>query len=281
MSTVRPPPLKLRAKKPFPPYEKGVQRVDIAMKKRESKSGMDQLKSSWKKFSIDIQTPTAEVTATGATINGYPVNPSQVLFLAETFDIRLRSDHHYWYDKESGFFGKCGGILQKDIDPRLKILGDLDPRSSAGDTGIFINGREILKEEKKNWKRSGMVLDHHYVSSDPQTKQSSSFRYTVDPLGNVFEETSGSLLFNWRQKYGELQKKQMAIGATVVGVALLGGLAGGEGMMFGGGEEAMMGGGGGGDAFYASDMTGAASNFDSSGAGYISFDDGSSVSIGL
>lgn len=279
MNAIRPPPLKLKAKKPFPPYDKGAQKVDIQMKKRESKSGVDQLKSSWMKFAIDIQTPTAEVTATGVTINGYPVNASQVLFLAETFDIRLRSDHNYWYDKESGFFGKMGGILQKHIDPRLKILGDLDPRSSAGDTGIFINGREILKDEKKNWKRSGMLLDQHYERLEPNNQQSSSFRYSVDPLGNVFEETSGNLLFNWRQKYMELQKKQLAIGATVVGVALLGGLAGGEGMLFGGGEEAMLGVGG--DSFYSSDMTGAASSWDASGAGYISFDDGSSVSIGL
>ena len=279
MSTIRPPPLKLKAKQPYPPYDKGVRKVDVKLKKRESKSGMDQLRSSWKKFSMDIQTPTAEVTASGATINGYPVNSAQVLFLAETFGIRIRNDNHYWYDKESGFFGKVGGILQKDIDPRLKIMGNLDPRSSAGDTSIFINGREILKEEKKNWKRSGMILDQHYESSMSQ-KQSSSYRYKVDPLGNVFDEKSGNLLFNWRQKYADMQKKQLAIGATVVGVALLGGMAGGEGMMFGGGEEAMFGGGGG-ESFYSSGMTGAASNWDSSGAGYISFDDGSSVSIGL
>jgi len=62
----------------------------------------------------------------------------------------------------------------------------------------------------------------------------------------------------------------------------LGGMvSGGEGLMFGGGgEESILGAGGGGD-FYASDVTGATSNFASSGAGYISFDDGSSVSIGL
>ncbi len=267
MSSIPAPPLKLKAKKPFPPYDEDVKKVKVTMKKREKKDAMDQLRSSWKKFSMDIQTPSSLVNASGATINRYQVNSLQVLFLAETFGVRLRDDNHYWYDKESGFFGKMGGLLQKHMDPRLKILGDLDPRCSAGDTGIVINGREISVEETKNWKRSGMVLEQQ--------------RYRVDPLGNVFDEKIGNLLFNWRQKYSELQKKQLAIGAAVVGVALLGGMAGGEGALFGGGGEEAMFGGGGGDSFYASDVTGAASNFDSSGAGYISFDDGSSVSIGF
>ena len=258
MSAIRVPPLKLKAQKPFPPYDEGSGKVQVNMKKREEKKTKDKLRSSWKKFCQDIQTPTSLVAASGATINGYPINGSQVMFLAETFGIRLRDNTHYWYDKESGFFGKMGGILQRHIDPRLKIVGNLDPRSSGGDTNIFVNGREILVEENKNWKRSGIVLDQR--------------RYTVDPLGNVVDEATGNIMCNWRQNYQDMQKKQLATGATVVGVALLGGMVGGEEAMFGGG---------GGDNFYSSGMTGATSNFDSSGAGYISFDDGSSVSIGL
>lgn len=124
--------------------------------------------------------------------------------------MRLRNVNHYWYDKESGFFGKMGGLLQKQIDPRLKILGELDPRSSAGDTGIFVNGREIPVDEKKNWKRSGMILDQNYSNNSPPQNEA-PYRYTVDPLGNVFDETSRELLFNWRQKYSEMQKKQLVI----------------------------------------------------------------------
>jgi len=272
--TIRPPPLKLKAKKPFPPYDEGCEKVQVEMKKKEKRDSMEKLRSSWKKFSMDIQTPTSQVKASGATINGYPMNASQVTFLADTYELRLRDHTHYWYDKESGFFGKVGGLCQRHIDPRLRIRGSLDARSSGGDTGIFVNGREISVDERKNWKRSGMVLDPKH-------------RYSVDPLGNVCDEASGTILFNWRQKYGDMQKQQLAIGATVVGFALLGGMAGGggEGLLFGGGEESILGGdvggSGGGDGFYASDITGAASNFDSSGAGYVCFDDGSSVSIGL
>ena len=92
----------------------------------------------------------------------------------------------------------------------------------------------------------------------------------------IFCSIGGRNIANCRRR-----RKQLAIGAAVVGVALLDGMAGGDGVLFGGGREEAMFGGGGEDGFYASDVTGAASNFDSSGAGYISFDDGSSVSIGL
>jgi len=279
---IRVPPLKLKATRPFPPYEEGSEKVNVEITKRDESMSMNRLRSSWKKFSQDIQTASSDVKASGATINGYLVTPEQVTFLAETFGVRLRDNKHYWYDKESGFFGKMGGLLQRHIDPRLSIKGDLDPRSSSGTTNIFVNGREITTEERKNWKKAGMVLDQQQHGLP---KAAASFRYKVDPLGNVFDEATETLLFNWRQQYKDMQNQQLAIGATVVGVALLGGMAT-EGLLFGGevaGSEggALWGGGGGGDALYASDMTGAASNFDSSGAGYISFDDGSSVSIGL
>ena len=236
---------------------------------------MDRFKNTWNKIKADISTSATDVKAVGATINGYPLNESQVTFLAVNFNVRLRDNTHYWYDKESVFFGKIGGICLRDLDQCLSIKGDLDPRASAGDSGIFVNGREILKEEKKNWQRAGMVLDATKNIPYPP-----SFRYLVDPLGDVKEERSSMLLFNWRKKYKQMQKRHAAVGATVVGVALLGGMTGGEGaFMGGGGEEAMFGGGG--DNFWASDVTGTASNFDSSGAGYVMFDYGSSVSIGL
>lgn len=281
-AATRVPPLKLKAKNPFPSYnegqleEGGNSKVQQSTKKREKEKNIeDRLRNGWKKFRKDISTPASLVEAKGATINGYPLNDAQVVFLAETFEIRIRDDTHYWYDKESGFFGKMGGITKHHIDPRLKIVGDLDPRSSAGDTGVFVNGREILKEEKKNWNRAGMILDRpHQNHVEEGALQSSSpqpgtYRYMVDPLGNVSDEATGHLLFNWRQKFQEMRNKQVAVGATIVGVALLGGA-------LSGGEEALFGSGG--ESFYSSDETGA-TYWDSSGAGYISFDDGSSVHL--
>ena len=251
------PAVKRVAKGSFPPYDENCGSIQVNFQKRPKLKFSDRFVSSMKKLQNDLSTSAEKVQASGASINGYLLNSNQVSFLASTYNVRLRENTHYWYDHKSGFFGKIGGINQKCLDSNLEVKGVLDPRSSSGNMGIYINGREILPGEHTNWKRSGMNLEPGQ-------------RYVVDDIGNVTTENSDLVLWNWRKMHGDMIKKGLAMGA---GAVLLGGLAGGEGAMFGGG--------GGADNFWSSGMTGAASNFDSSGAGYISFGDGSGVTIGM
>jgi hypothetical protein len=53
----------------------------------------------------------------------------------------------YWYDNLSGLWGNRGGPSRGQILPGLKLGNSLSPAASNGDTGVFINAREIHRQE--------------------------------------------------------------------------------------------------------------------------------------
>ena len=52
-------------------------------------------------------------------------------------------DGSYWYDKMCGAWGMQGGPVLCTIDPNLRLGGPLRPDASNGNTGVFVNGREL------------------------------------------------------------------------------------------------------------------------------------------
>ncbi|MBL8176371.1 MAG: hypothetical protein JNK48_16970 [Bryobacterales bacterium] len=49
----------------------------------------------------------------------------------------------YWYDARSGLWGYEGKPAMGAILPGLRLGGDLSARASNGNTGVFVNGREL------------------------------------------------------------------------------------------------------------------------------------------
>jgi hypothetical protein len=82
-------------------------------------------------------------TATrNVSVNGARIAPGQLLDLERRYRLRF-FDGDYWYDPTSGACGLAGGPAMTFIIPGLALGGQLAADASAGNTGVFINGREL------------------------------------------------------------------------------------------------------------------------------------------
>lgn len=75
-------------------------------------------------------------------VNGVKLRDEQVKFLEEKYRSSL-PDGYYWYDRMCGAWGVIGGPILCMLEPNHDIGGPLQPGASLGNTGIFINGREL------------------------------------------------------------------------------------------------------------------------------------------
>ncbi len=75
-------------------------------------------------------------------VNGVLLRQDQIDFLEQKYHTPL-PDGNYWYDRMCGAWGVMGGPVLCTLEPNHEIGGPLQPGASYGNTGVFINGREL------------------------------------------------------------------------------------------------------------------------------------------
>ncbi|HVQ37529.1 MAG TPA: hypothetical protein VMS31_08350 [Pyrinomonadaceae bacterium] len=86
--------------------------------------------------------PPANAPTRQVFVNGVLLREEQVNFLEQKYHSALPGGN-YWYDRMCGAWGVMGGPVLCTLEPNHDIGGPLQPGASLGNTGVFINGREL------------------------------------------------------------------------------------------------------------------------------------------
>ena len=85
---------------------------------------------------------TASVSCRSVIINGQSLSDQDIQTIESTFRVRVK-DGDYWYDRMNGSWGVRGGPTAGFIMAGLNMGGPLPEDASSGDTGVYINGRQL------------------------------------------------------------------------------------------------------------------------------------------
>lgn len=97
-------------------------------------------------------------------INGKPLDGQEQRLLQElerAYNTKVVPGR-YWYDARSGLWGHEGNPAEGQILPRLPLGGPLSPAASRGNTGVFVNGRQLHSSEVAYLSRCTTVIPGRY-----------------------------------------------------------------------------------------------------------------------
>lgn len=111
---------------------------------------------------------------TDVYVNGQQLQAAYLQQLEMYYQTKVQPGR-YWYDPYCGLWGMEGGSALGVLMPNLQLGGALQADASGGNTGIFINGREIDATERVQWEQLvGKITPD---------------RYLLDAWGNVVTES--------------------------------------------------------------------------------------------
>lgn len=103
----------------------------------------------------------ANATAQEVIINGVRLEQKARDSLERAYGARI-PPARYWYDRVSGAWGLEGGPTQGQVQAGMQVGGPLRADASKGNTGVFVNGRQLHPLDVAALRRCTWVIPGRY-----------------------------------------------------------------------------------------------------------------------